>query len=91
MYIVGFKSGFMEGVGHFHMRVDTLLAQNGHLGARQVNKGRCHIIHHTGRHMHLQTLVLGCACQRMLGIGACGVVTLLANAPAHTVPELVQV
>ena len=33
VHVIGFKAGFGEGVGHFHMGVDALLAQHGHLGA----------------------------------------------------------
>jgi hypothetical protein len=36
----GFKTGLIERVGHFHMRVDTLLAQDGNPGTAGKNGGR---------------------------------------------------
>jgi hypothetical protein len=35
VHVERLKTGLGEGVGHFHVRVDALLAQHGHFGAGQ--------------------------------------------------------
>ena len=38
VHVKGLETGLGKGVGHFHMGVDALLAQHGHLGAGSQNR-----------------------------------------------------
>ena len=95
VHVVRLETGFVKSVGHFHMRIDTLLTQDRHFRARQIQEWRGHVVCRIDgrvkaqRHMHAG--VIGAACGSVLGIGASKVVALLANLPAHAVPDLVQV
>jgi len=73
------------------MRIDALLAQHGHARARAVDKGGSDILARVERELHVQTRVADQTTAGVLGVGAIGVVALLADLPAHAVPYLVQV
>ena len=91
VYVQRLKARTVKGVGHFHMRIDALLAQNGHARAGGVDSGRG-IRHGIGREgeMHMHAGILGCALAGMFAVGTGRVVALLADFPAHAVPHLVQ-
>ena len=91
MHIDRIKPGLGEGVSHFHMRVHTLLAQDGDLGAAQIEERRGHILGGVEAQRHLQAWVFDQAGGRVLGIGTGRVVALLIDLPAHAVPDLVQI
>jgi len=89
VHVHGFKTRLGEGVGHFHMRIHALLAQYGHPGARQHQCGCGEAI--GLRQEHMQARIRQVASGGMFGIGASRVVALLADFPAHGIPDLVQV
>jgi hypothetical protein len=75
------------------MRIDALLAQDRHFGAGGVDsrRRRCGGGHGVAGEVHVQAGVGRVTGGGVLGIGAGGVVALLADLPAHAVPDLVQV
>mmetsp|Transcript_1244 Transcript_1244/g.3529 ORF Transcript_1244/g.3529 Transcript_1244/m.3529 type:complete len:575 (+) Transcript_1244:2156-3880(+) len=74
-------------IGHLDMRVDALLAQDGHLGPRAGDDGRGF---RRERQVHVQARVTGLAGGGMFGIGTGRVVAQPGDAPAHLVPGLLQ-
>ena len=73
------------------MRVDALLAQHRHPGTRQLQCGCKERLRRVKRQVHMQTRVCRIASGGVFGIGSRRVVALLANLPAHGIPDLVQV
>ena len=91
MNVKGLEAGLREGVGHFHMRVDALLAQHGHPRPRQHQRRGSWRLIGLEAQMHMQAGVSRVAHCRVFGISALRVVALLADFPAHRIPDLVQV
>ena len=91
VHVVRLETGFVKGIGHFHMRVDTLLAQDRHFGTGQVQERGGHIVGRVKAQRHMHAGVVGPPGSTVLGIGASRVVALLADFPADAVPDLVQV
>ena len=91
VHVEGLEAGFGEGVGHFHMRVHALLAQDGDLGPCQVQERRGRVLRRVERERHMRARVVLRAGGRVFGVGTGRVVALLANLPAHAVPDLMQV
>ena len=93
MHVVGGKTGLGKGIGHFDVRIDTLLAQHRHtrpvLQKRRRHGARCG--RQTGGQMHVQTRVGRRAKSGMFGVGAGGVVPALTDLPADAVPDLGQI
>jgi hypothetical protein len=89
--VKGLETRFGEGIGHLHMRVDALLAQDGDLRSGQVQEGCRQVDGRIEGQRHVQAGVGGIASHRVFGIRAGRVVALLADLPAHAVPDLVQV
>ena len=69
------------------MAVHALLAQDGHLGAGELQRGRCTRVE---CEVHMQPRVVGLARRRVLHVGARRVVAQLRDAPAHLVPRPMQ-
>ena len=91
VHVERLKARFRKGVGHFHMRVHALLAQDSHFGAREVQERCRHVVRRIEREVHLHAGVGGLPRCGVLGVGVGGVVTLLADLPAHGIPHLVQI
>ena len=96
MDVHGLEARLGEGVGHLDMRVDALLSQDGDLGSREMDRrgvdsrspnGGLNALWEKDVQARVCRIANGCVFQ----IGAGGVVTQLADLPAHVVPDLVQV
>jgi hypothetical protein len=72
VHVEGLEAGLGEGVGHLHMRVDALLAQDGHLRAGRFRKGAATSLAWVEAQVHMQAGVAGSARRRVFGIGAGG-------------------
>ena len=92
MHIEGVKAGLREGVGHFHMGVHALLAQDGDRRAAQQHRRGLgqHGLHRLGQ-VNMQARIVRAPCGSMFGIRARRVVAPLANFPRDAVPDLLQV
>ena len=76
VHVIGLKACFGEGIGHFHMGIDALLAQYGNARTALTHIRRSHIVQSTCGQMQMQTRVLGVTGCSMFGIGRGGGVAL---------------